>query len=122
MNITKGFEKVIEQAARDSKISTHRLNIDFVEIQKEITGKIMGGKFNGISGVLSSYVEKACTGREAGKLSPKKFDKFMATFNNKLDVSLNQSIHQMLHNENNVLKMDNIKEPQSLGLSGPRTR
>lgn len=82
----------------------------------------MGGKFNEISGVLSSYVEKACTGREAGKLSPKKFDKFMATFNNKLDVSLNQSIHQMLHNENNVLKMDNIKEPQSLGLSGPRTR
>ncbi|WP_264735427.1 latrotoxin-related protein [Wolbachia endosymbiont (group A) of Rhinocyllus conicus] len=68
MNITKGFEKVIEQAARDSEISTHRLDIDFMEIQKEVTGKIMSGKFDEISGILNSYVEKVCPGEEAGKL------------------------------------------------------
>ncbi|WP_386086930.1 ankyrin repeat domain-containing protein [Wolbachia endosymbiont (group A) of Norellia spinipes] len=122
LNITKEFEKVVEQAGLKSGVSMHRLNIDYMEMQKEITRKVMSGKFNEISGILKSYVEKACPDEEAGKLSPKKFEKFMATFNNKLDVSLNQSIHQMLHNENNVLKMDNIKEPQSLGLSGPRTR
>ncbi|WP_341817576.1 hypothetical protein [Wolbachia endosymbiont (group A) of Pherbina coryleti] len=85
----------------------------------------MGGKFNEISGIVKSQIEKACPGGEAGcpgKLSLKKFDKFMLEFNSRLNVVLNQSIHQMLHNENNVLKMDNIKESQSLGLSGPRTR
>ncbi|MDR2831566.1 MAG: latrotoxin-related protein [Rickettsiales bacterium] len=122
MNITKGFEKVVEQAARDSKISIHRLDIDFMKVQEEVTRKIVGGKFNEISGVLNSYVEKACPEREAGcpgKLNSKKFDKFMAAFNN---MSLDQSIQQMLHNENNVSKIDNIKESQNLGLSGSRTR
>ncbi|WP_438456617.1 ankyrin repeat domain-containing protein [Wolbachia endosymbiont of Kerria lacca] len=122
LNITKEFEEVVEQAGLKSGVSMHRLNIDYMGMQKEIIRKVMSGKFNEISGILKSYVEKACPDEEAGKLSPKKFEKFMATFNNKLDVSLNQSIHQMLHDENNVLKMDNIKESQSLGLSGPKTR
>ncbi len=114
LNITKEFEKVVEQAALKSGISMHRLNIDYIGMQKEITRKVMSGKFNEISGVLSSYVEKACPGEEAGKLSPKKFEKFIAQFNKGL---LNQSIEQILHNGNGRLEVDGAKEmslePQS---------
>ncbi|WP_353273619.1 tetratricopeptide repeat protein [Wolbachia endosymbiont (group A) of Agelastica alni] len=112
LNITEKFEKVVEQAALKSGISMHRLNIDFVEIQKEVTGKIMSGKFNEISEVLSSYVEKACTGREAGKLSSKKFDKFMLEFNSRLNVVLDQSIQQILHNVDGTLEVDGAKKRQ----------
>lgn len=114
LNITKGFEKVVEQAGLKSGVSMHRLNIDFVEIQKEVTGKIMSGKFDEISGILKSYIKKACTGGEAGKLSPKKFDKFIAQFNKGL---LNQSIEQILHNRDGRLEVYGAKqmslEPQS---------
>ncbi|WP_342068483.1 ankyrin repeat domain-containing protein [Wolbachia endosymbiont (group B) of Melanargia galathea] len=114
LNITKGFEKVVEQAGLKSGVSMHRLNIDFVEIQKEVTGKIMSGKFDEISGIFNSYVEKACSGKEAGKLSPKKFEKFIAQFNKGL---LNQSIEQILHNRDGRLEVDDTKqmslEPQS---------
>ncbi|WP_265024282.1 ankyrin repeat domain-containing protein [Wolbachia endosymbiont (group A) of Epagoge grotiana] len=117
LSIIEKFEKVVEQAALKSGISMHRLNIDFVEIQKEVTGKIMSGKFNETSGILKSYVEKACPGREAGcpgKLSPKKFEKFIAQFNKGL---LNQSIEQILHNGDGRLEVDGAKqmslEPQS---------
>ncbi|MDG7052918.1 MAG: ankyrin repeat domain-containing protein, partial [Wolbachia endosymbiont of Alcedoecus sp.] len=110
LNITEGFEKVVEQAGLKSGVSMHRLNIDFVEIQKEVTGKIMSGKFDEISGVLNSYLEEACP----GKLSPKKFDKFIAQFNKGL---LNQSIEQILHNRDGRLEVDGTKqmslEPQS---------
>ncbi|WP_353277201.1 latrotoxin-related protein [Wolbachia endosymbiont (group B) of Villa cingulata] len=115
LNITKGFEKVVEQAAKDSKISMHRLNIDFMKVEKEITGKIIGGKFNEIAGVLSSYVEKACPGREAGcpgKLNPKKFGKFITEFNNTLDVALNQSMQQILHSRSSALEVSEVKEQQ----------
>ncbi|WP_341812752.1 ankyrin repeat domain-containing protein [Wolbachia endosymbiont (group A) of Eristalinus aeneus] len=115
LNITKGFEKVVEQAGLKSGVSMHRLNIDFVEIQKEVTGKIMSGKFNEISGVLRSYVEKACPGREAGcpgKLSPKKFDKFMTIFDNKLDIALNQSIQQILHGGDGKLEVRGAEKQQ----------
>ncbi|WP_341816160.1 ankyrin repeat domain-containing protein [Wolbachia endosymbiont (group B) of Elophila nymphaeata] len=114
LNITKEFEKVVEQAGLKSGVSMHRLNIDFVGMHKEITGKIMGGKFNEISGILKSYVEKACPDEEAGKLNPKKFDKFIAQFNKGL---LNQSIEQILHNRDGRLEVDDAKqmslEPQS---------
>ncbi|WP_338406633.1 ankyrin repeat domain-containing protein [Wolbachia endosymbiont (group A) of Longitarsus flavicornis] len=112
LNITEGFEKVVEQAGLKSGVSMHRLNIDFVEIQKEVTGKIMSGKFDEISGVLNSYLEEACPGREAGcpgKLSPKKFDKFIAQFNKGL---LNQSIEQILHNRDGRLEVDGTKKQQ----------
>ncbi|WP_353271021.1 ankyrin repeat domain-containing protein [Wolbachia endosymbiont (group A) of Hedychridium roseum] len=114
LNITKGFEKVVEQAALKSGISMHRLNIDYMGMQKEITREVMSGKFNEISGILKSYVEKACPGEEAGKLSPKKFEKFIAKFNKGL---LNQSIEQILHNRDGRLEVDGAKqmslEPQS---------
>ncbi|WP_353285220.1 ankyrin repeat domain-containing protein [Wolbachia endosymbiont (group A) of Beris morrisii] len=117
LNITKGFEKVVEQAGLKSGVSMHRLNIDFVEIQKEVTGKIMSGKFDEISGVLNSYLEEACPGKEAGcpgKLSPKKFEKFIAQFNKGL---LNQSIEQILHDRDGTLEVGSAKqmslEPQS---------
>ncbi|WP_264707863.1 ankyrin repeat domain-containing protein [Wolbachia endosymbiont (group B) of Agriphila straminella] len=120
LNITKEFEKVVEQARLKSGVSMHRLNIDFVEIQKEVTGKIMSGKFDEISGVLSSYLEKACPGREAGcpgKLSSKKLDKFMVEFNSRLNVVLNRSIQRTLHNGDGRLEVDGAKqmslEPQS---------
>ncbi|WP_265023236.1 ankyrin repeat domain-containing protein [Wolbachia endosymbiont (group A) of Epistrophe grossularia] len=109
LNITKGFEKVVEQAGLKSGVSMHRLNIDFVEIQKEVTGKIMSGKFDEISGIFNSYVEKACSGKEAGKLSPKKFEKFIAQFNKGL---LNQSIEQILHNRGGRLEVDGTKKQQ----------
>ncbi|WP_353286572.1 latrotoxin-related protein [Wolbachia endosymbiont (group A) of Crataerina pallida] len=112
LNITKGFEKVVEQAGLKSGVLMHRLNIDFVEIQKEVTGKIMSGKFDEISGILKSYIKKACTGGEAGKLSPKKFDKFMVQFNSRLNVVLNQPIQQMLHNENGTLEVGGAKKQQ----------
>ncbi|WP_264337014.1 MULTISPECIES: ankyrin repeat domain-containing protein [unclassified Wolbachia] len=110
LNITKGFEKVVEQAGLKSGVLMHRLNIDFVEIQKEVTGKIMSGKFNEISRILKLYIKKACLGEEAGKLSPKKFDKFMVQFNSRLNVVLNQPIQQMLHNENGTLEVDGAKQ------------
>jgi len=114
LNITKGFEKVVEQAGLKSGVSMHRLNIDFVGMHKEITRKVMSGKFNEISGILKSYVEKACPGEEAGKLSLKKFEKFIAQFNKGL---LNQSIEQILHNRDGTLEVDGAKqmslEPQS---------
>ncbi|WP_341814104.1 ankyrin repeat domain-containing protein [Wolbachia endosymbiont (group A) of Nomada flava] len=114
LNITKRFEKVVEQAGLKSGVSMHRLNIDYMGMQKEITRKVMSGKFNEISGILNSYVEKACPGKEAGKLSPKKFDKFIAQFNKGL---LNQSIEQILHNRDGRLEVDDAKqmslEPQS---------
>ncbi|WP_264686029.1 MULTISPECIES: ankyrin repeat domain-containing protein [unclassified Wolbachia] len=120
LNITEVFKKVIEQAGLKSGVSMHRLNIDFVEIQKEVTGKIMSGKFDEISGVLSSYLEKACPSREAGcpgKLSSKKFDKFMVEFNSRLNVVLNRSIQRILHNRDGRLEVDGAKqmnlEPQS---------
>ncbi|WP_264375519.1 RHS repeat-associated core domain-containing protein [Wolbachia endosymbiont (group B) of Sphaerophoria taeniata] len=120
LNITEVFKKVIEQAGLKSGVSMHRLNIDFVEIQKEVTGKIMSGKFDEISGVLSSYLEKACPSREAGcpgKLSSKKFDKFMVEFNSRLNVVLNRSIQRILHNGDGRLEVDGAKqmnlEPQS---------
>ncbi|WP_264376206.1 ankyrin repeat domain-containing protein [Wolbachia endosymbiont (group B) of Idaea aversata] len=111
LNIKKGFRKVVEQAARDSKISIHRLDIDFIKVQEEITRKVMDGKFNEISGILNSHLEKACPGREAGcpgKLSPKKFEKF-AQFNKGL---LNQSIEQILHNRDSTLEVDGTKKQQ----------
>lgn len=120
LNITERFEKVVEQAAKGSKISMHRLNIDFMEMEKEITGKIIGGKFNEIAGVLGSYVEKACPGREAGKLSSKKFDKFMTEFNDKLDIALNQSIPQMVSSGHNTLEINSIKE-QNLENKKPKS-
>ncbi|WP_375316768.1 ankyrin repeat domain-containing protein [Wolbachia endosymbiont (group A) of Opomyza germinationis] len=114
LNITNRFEKVVEQAGLKSGVSMHRLNIDYVGMQKEITRKVMSGKFNEISGILSSYVEKAFPGRGAGKLSPKKFDQFIAQFNKGL---LNQSIEQILHNRDGTLEVDDAKqmslEPQS---------
>ncbi|WGJ61794.1 latrotoxin-related protein [Wolbachia endosymbiont of Frankliniella intonsa] len=120
LNITKGFEKVVERAGLKSGVSMHRLNIDFVEIYKEVTGKIMSGKFDEISGVLSSYLEKACPSREAGcpgKLSSKKFDKFMVEFNSRINVVLNRSIQRILHNVDGRLEVDGAKqmnlEPQS---------
>ncbi|WP_264336995.1 ankyrin repeat domain-containing protein [Wolbachia endosymbiont (group B) of Chorthippus brunneus] len=109
LSITKGFEKVVEQAALKSGISMHRLNIDYMGMQKEITRKVMSGKFNEISGILKSYVEKACPGEEAGKLSPKKFEKFIAQFNKGL---LNQSIEQILHNRDGTLEVDDGKKQQ----------
>ncbi|WP_425385139.1 ankyrin repeat domain-containing protein [Wolbachia endosymbiont (group B) of Schoenobius gigantella] len=112
LNIKKGFRKVVEQAARDSKISIHRLDIDFIKVQEEITRKVMDGKFNEISGILNSHLEKACPGREAGcpgKLSPKKFEKFIAQFNKGL---LNQSIEQILHNRDSTLEVDGTKKQQ----------
>lgn len=114
LNITKEFEKVVEQAGLKSGVSMHRLNIDYMGMQKEITRKVMSGKFNEISGILKSYVEKACPDEEAGKLSPKKFEKFIAQFNKGL---LNQSIEQILHNRDGRLEVDDAKqmslEPQS---------
>ncbi|WP_264338859.1 ankyrin repeat domain-containing protein [Wolbachia endosymbiont (group A) of Cheilosia soror] len=114
LNITKRCEKVVEQAGLKSGVSMHRLNIDYMGMQKEITRKVMSGKFNEISGILKSYVEKACPDEEAGKLSPKKFEKFITQFNKGL---LNQSIEQILHNRNGRLEVDDAKqmslEPQS---------
>ncbi|BET30009.1 hypothetical protein wCauBTS_06160 [Wolbachia pipientis] len=115
LNIIKGFEKVVEQAGLKSGVSMHRLNIDFVEIQKEVTGKIMSGKFDEISGILNSYLEEACPGKEVGcpgKLSEKRFNEFMAKFNKGLDVIVNQSIQQILHNRDGILEIDGVKKQQ----------
>ncbi|WP_341811169.1 ankyrin repeat domain-containing protein [Wolbachia endosymbiont (group A) of Oxytorus armatus] len=109
LNITEKFEKVVEQAALKSGISMHRLNIDYMGMQKEITKKVMSGKFNEISGISKSYIEKACPGEESGKLSPKKFEKFIAQFNKGL---LNQSIEQILHNRGGRLEVDGTKKQQ----------
>jgi hypothetical protein len=104
--ITQECKKIVEQAALKSGISMHRLGVDFMGVQKEITGKIMSNRFDKIAEIVSSYVEKACPGREVGypgKLSSKKFDKFMVEFNSRLNVVLGQPIQQMLHNENSKL-------------------
>ncbi|WP_255296816.1 latrotoxin-related protein, partial [Wolbachia pipientis] len=119
LNIKEKFEKVVKQAALKSGISMHRLNIDYMGVQKDITRKVMSGKFNEISGILNSHLEKACPGREAGcpgKLSEKKFNEFMAKFNKGLDVILNQSTQQILHKRDDTLEVNNIEEQQ-----GPRS-
>ncbi|GBO32683.1 Tankyrase-1, partial [Araneus ventricosus] len=113
--ITQEYKKIVEQAASKSGISMHRLNINFMEIPKEITGKIMSNKFNEISGVLKSHVEKALPGRESGdpgRLSKKNFDKFMTTFNNRINITLDESILQILHSEHNKSKVKNTEEQQ----------
>ncbi|WP_254229378.1 latrotoxin-related protein [Wolbachia pipientis] len=117
LNITEGFKKVVERATLKSGVSIHRLNIDFVKIYKEITGKIISGNFDEIPGILSSCVEKVCPGRGAectGKLSPKKFDKFVAEFNKGM---INQSTEKILHNGDSRSEVDGAKqmnlEPQS---------
>ncbi|WP_265017233.1 latrotoxin-related protein [Wolbachia endosymbiont (group A) of Epistrophe grossularia] len=120
LNIIEEFEKVVEQAGLKSAVSMHRLNIDYMGMQKEIIRKVMSGKFHEISGILNSHLEKACPGREAGcpgKLSEKRFNEFMAKFNKGLDVIVNQSIEQILHNRDGRLEVDGAKqmslEPQS---------
>ncbi|WP_179947101.1 latrotoxin-related protein, partial [Wolbachia endosymbiont of Bemisia tabaci] len=120
LNIIEEFEKVVWQAGLKSGVSMHRLNIDYMGMQKEITRKVMSGKFDEVSGILSSYVEKAFPGREAGypgKLSERRFNEFMIKFNKGLDVTLNQSIEQILHNGDDRLEVDSAKqmslEPQS---------
>ncbi|MDX5461985.1 MAG: ankyrin repeat domain-containing protein [Wolbachia endosymbiont of Tetragnatha montana] len=113
LSVTEKFREVVEQAALKSSISIHRLNIDFMKIQEEITGKIISGKFNEISGILKSYAEKGCPGREAGcsgRLSQKKFDKFMTEFNSIIDPVINQPMQQILSR----LKASNVKEQLSL--------
>ncbi|VVC27472.1 Latrotoxin, C-terminal domain,Serralysin-like metalloprotease, C-terminal,Ankyrin repeat-containing [Cinara cedri] len=109
LNITNEFEKVVKQAASKSEISIHRLNINFMKIHDEITEEIIGGKFNEISGILKSHIEKACPDREAGypgKLSPKKFDKFKDELNKGLDATLKQEI---LHSRDSKLEVSNVK-------------
>ncbi len=119
LNITKRFEKLVEQAGLKSGVSMHRLNIDYMGMHREITRKVMSGKFTEISGILNSYVEKACPGREAGypgKLNSKKFNKFMLEFNSRLSVVLNQSIYQILDKGNDKLGLEEQQvrlEPQS---------
>ncbi len=111
VNIVEGFKKVVEQAALRNGISMHRLNIDFIEMQKEITRKIVGGKFDRISEVLKSHIEQVCPDKKAGcsgRLSQKKFDKFISEFDNKLDAMLNQSIQQIYRNS-----MLGVKEQQT---------
>ena len=112
LSITEWSKNGVEQAGLKSGVSMHRLNIDFMEIQKEVTGKIMSGKFDEISGILNSYVEKGCPGREAEKLSSKKFDKFMIEFNSRLNIVLNQSIQQILHSRDSTLEVDGAKKQQ----------
>ncbi|WP_265024114.1 hypothetical protein [Wolbachia endosymbiont (group A) of Epagoge grotiana] len=54
-------------------------------------------------------------GREAGcpgKLSEKRFNEFMAKFNKGLDVIVNQSIEQILHNRDGRLEVDGTKKQQ----------
>lgn len=119
LNITERFEKVVRQAALESGISMHRLDVDFVKVQEEVTRKIIGGNFDEISGVLKSHIEKACPSRESrcpGKLSLKKFNKFKVEFNKRLDVTLNQPMQEILHNstlEVNDVKKQQILEPKS---------
>ncbi|WP_250296735.1 latrotoxin-related protein [Wolbachia endosymbiont of Oedothorax gibbosus] len=114
LNIIGRFEEVVKQTALKSSISMHRLDIDFVKVQEEVTRKITGGKFSEIAEILNSYVEKACPSKETGcpgKLSLKKFDKFMAEFNNGLNAALNQPMQQILSRDS-TLKASNVKEQQ----------
>ncbi len=112
LNITQAFEKAIEQAAKESGISMHRLSIDFVEVQEEITKKVVGGRFDEISGVLNSYLEKSCSNVKGGKFSPKKFDRFITAFNNELP-------QIPYEKERNIsLSRTNYIENQSFNLKG----
>ncbi|GHM58178.1 MAG: hypothetical protein sL5_06130 [Candidatus Mesenet longicola] len=120
-SIQQEFEKAVKHAARESGILMHRLNIDFIGVQKEIKEKMMSSKFDEILGVLSAHIEKACPSRQAGcpgRLSPKKFDKFMAILNNELDVALNQS---MLQKENSISLEDSQRKSFNLEEKKPRS-
>ncbi|MDX5462576.1 MAG: latrotoxin-related protein [Wolbachia endosymbiont of Tetragnatha montana] len=114
LSVTEKFRKVVEQAASKSGMSMHRLNINFVGMEKEIAGKIIGDKFGEIPRILKSYVEKACPSREAGcsgRLSQKKYDKFMTEFNSIIDPVINQSMQQILSRDS-MLKESNVKEQE----------
>ena len=97
--IMEEFEKVVNKAVEDIGISLHRLNINLTKVQQDVTNKIFSGKFDEIPGVLNLYIEKALPGREAGdpgKLSTRKFDKFMAAFTSGLkNIELDNPFQQL---------------------------
>ncbi|MBA8753631.1 hypothetical protein wCauA_03900 [Wolbachia endosymbiont of Carposina sasakii] len=111
-DIIKSFKEVLEkQAESKGGIKMHRLDINFEKLFEKINEKIRSGEFNEISGILKSYAEEALPGREPGdpgRLSPKKFDKFMAEFNRRIDPVINQLMQQMLSR----LEVSDVKEQQ----------
>lgn len=60
LNITKGFEKVLNETATQSGISVTNLNFDPVAVQPAIIGKIINGRFSKIAKILYSFAKEAC--------------------------------------------------------------
>ncbi|WP_391159193.1 ankyrin repeat domain-containing protein [Wolbachia endosymbiont of Liriomyza huidobrensis] len=99
INITEGFEKVIEETAQSSKISVSQFNIDFPKMQGEITKKIISGKYSEIPGVLNSYAQKACHDSDAECDSMEEVNEFMTAFNRELNILLDRLMPQVLNNK-----------------------
>ncbi|CAN2103767.1 ankyrin repeat domain-containing protein [Wolbachia pipientis] len=102
VNITEGFEKIIEETAQSSKISMSQFNIDFPKVQGEVTKKIISGKYSEISGVLNSYAQKACHESDVECDSMEEVNKFMTAFNRELNILLDRLMPQVLNNKSNI--------------------
>lgn len=105
INIIEKFEQIVQKSARKSRISMRSLSIDFSEIQGEITKKIIGGKYDEISRVLSSNARKACVdnGTEHIRgMSEEKCNNFMVALDSELNALLNRSIPQLVTGKNDV--------------------
>ena len=116
INIASEFKTVVEQAGKESGISLHKLDIDFIKVQKDVTSKVASGKFDEISKVLKSHIEKALPSREAGdagRLSTRKFDKFMVAFTSGLkNIELNQPVQQLINIKNGISEINDVREEQ----------
>lgn len=87
LNITKRFEKVLNQTAIKSGISVTNLNFDPVAIQSAIVGQIISEKFSKIPKALYSFSKEACP-------EFKQTDKFLVHLRSQLEVEKETALLQ----------------------------
>lgn len=105
IKIIEGFEKIIEQTAEITQISTIGSNIEFPKVQGEVIKRILSGKYCEIVGVLNACAQKAFHGSDDVGLSLERFNKFMNILDKKLGILLNQAIPRILTGKDNILEI-----------------
>lgn len=93
MSITEAFENAVELAASRSQIPMQYLSIDYVEVQKQVLGKIMSDKSCEIPEMLKMYISKVQHSNKIDLINRRKFEKFIADF----DVLLNETLNKLSH-------------------------
>lgn len=93
LRIRQEFEHAVEKAAIKCGIPAISLDFDFLQIQTEISKRLMSGRLTGIDLFLTSHVEKSLAG-----LSEKEIERFMRTVDG-------SSLSKLIYGS----KADNIK-------------